>query len=295
MDSLLKELSAKQRSMLAEQEATNNIISKSFDGVSMQLSGASHTLAILGITLGLFGFGIGVYVTYAQYQVYSIYSKNKLLLIESEKIKKEVEELNELMQSYIPKLYKQIKREEIVSILEGLSERPENIINNSSFLLTQTLQKEDFEKLLSASNRLLMTATDNSMLHEMKMQYCTILAQNFTYESMMKDSFKNEFLDKFWQVLRRFFIVDIQNSLEGFGRYMKVKTIERIDYEIDIYFRALETAIHQPSFEIYNPLISKLDKNERLSLLKVLDTKKDQLPKVYNAFKVCLDEVERGE
>ena len=288
IDSMINVLNVKQQNIISEQETTNNIVSKSFDGVSMQLSGASESVGVIGTAIGVLAVILGVYVTYVQIQTSKIYTKNRLALEETEKIKREVEDLNNIIQSNVPKLYEKIKREEINKVMKRLETQPEDIVNHSSLLYTSDLISSDFHSLVRGYLGIEFTSLPSEGKFELKTQFHALFAQHFTYETMMTANVKDEFLSNLYAVFMRLWRADYKATIIGFCKYIQQEKIENVKLDIEYYFFGIEAHGPLELIQLLSTILTVLNHEERLELLEVFIEKEDRLRRVLAGYQQCL-------
>lgn len=86
-------------------EFQQSLNEQTISSISIQLDSASYNLTIFGIIFGVLAIILGVYITFVERKIVEIFKKNEKLLSQSQSIKQEVEELNELIHKDIYGLF----------------------------------------------------------------------------------------------------------------------------------------------------------------------------------------------
>jgi hypothetical protein len=249
----LIELNDKLEKRIIDNEKINL---NTLESISKQLEAASYNLSVFGILFGIGAICLGIYVTYVERKIVKISDENKELLNKNQLIKKEVQDLNTLIQNDINGLYLKIKREETNHIIERLIIVPKDITNVLQTLFSRELKKEDFEKFKIAYNKL--ESKDNNY----KEKFHFIFFQHFLYDSM-KDELIRKDIKNFLEVgIRCSFENDILKSSSDFILATIDLGIDNFKEEITLFFKGLSESIYVDYDEIYKTTFEKLNSRE---------------------------------
>lgn len=249
----LIELNDKLEKRIIDNEKINL---NTLESISKQLEAASYNLSVFGILFGIGAICLGIYVTYVERKIVKISDENKELLNKNQLIKKEVQDLNTLIQNDINGLYLKIKREETNHIIERLIIVPKDITNVLQTLFSRELKKDDFEKFKIAYNKL--ESKDNNY----KEKFHFIFFQHFLYDSM-KDELIRKDIKNFLEVgIRCSFENDILKSSSDFILATIDLGIDNFKEEITLFFKGLSESIYVDYDEIYKTTFEKLNSRE---------------------------------
>jgi hypothetical protein len=170
-------------------ETERSINDKTFNSISTQISVSSYVLSIMGIVFAVVAVCVGAYVTYVERKIVKIGEENRDLLAKNQKIKQDVQDLNNLIQSDIYGLFEKIKRQETVDLLNRLDKVPKDISNICSLLLSRELLQIDFEKLKRAYLNL-----DDDDDH-FKSDYKLLFFQHFLTDTLKDEKLRKDILD----------------------------------------------------------------------------------------------------
>ncbi|MEJ7740591.1 MAG: hypothetical protein WKF97_24505 [Chitinophagaceae bacterium] len=250
-----------------EIETERNINDKTFNSISTQISAASLTLTIMGIAFTVIAIIVGVYVTYVERKIIKIGEENKGLLNKNERIKKDVEDLNRLIQGDIQGLYEKLKRQETIDLIDRLNKVPKDVSNISTLLLSRELHTEDFDKLRKAYQKL------NNVGSSYKDDYKLLFFQHFLTLTLKDEDLKKEILDYIPTAIRCSFENDILKSTHDFIVAVIDKGLNNFKNEINKYFVGLSSSEHKNYPAVYVTLFDSLKtRQNRFDFLNLIDS-----------------------
>lgn len=248
-------------------ETERNINDKTFNSISTQISAASLTLTIMGIVFAIIAIIVGVYVTYVERKIIKIGEENKELLTKNERIKKDVEELNKLIQGDIQGLFSRLKRQETIDLLDRLTRVPKDISNICSLLLSRDLQTEDFDRLKKAYKNL------NPIDGSYKDSYKLLFFQHFLTNTLKDDDLRNEILDFIPSAIQSAFENDILKSTHDFVVAIVDKGINNFKKETTEFFKGLSSSQHKDYDAVYTTIFDTLkNRQNRFDFLNLVDS-----------------------
>lgn len=182
-------------------------ISESQNSIANAIAASDRFLSVASIVIAILIVILGIYVTWCQSRVESI----KKIVEEKEssisRLRKEVEQTNKQINGDLSSLYKKLRREETVTLINRLVEVPEDICNIGRQLLSRELMEEDFEILKRAFSKIEDEEDEN-----MKSRYITLFFQHFAGLSIKDDVLRKSFIDYFYYLIPACFRIDIQKS-----------------------------------------------------------------------------------
>lgn len=184
------------------------------DQLGNQISWSNYLLSLLSLIVTVGGLFLAWYIN-RQYE-------------KIKQMKEIVDKTKKAIDGHTSDLYKKLKREETVSLLQRLMIVPEDISNVCHLLLSRDLRSDDFVYLKG-----LYLKTKNSPLPNSRglSDYMTLLIQHFPYESLIDEDLKGEVAKNITlSILNHMFIKDIKNFFDNVLRYLKEF---RIDSEIN--------------------------------------------------------------
>lgn len=143
--------------------------------ISNQIAAATLGVEILGVVFAIAGIGLGIYIN-------STYQKIV-------KLKNTAEEIKSYIDGHNQALYKKLRRDDTVSILERLSRVPEDILNLSTLLFSRELESEDFPTLKHAYLKAKEAGAFNTSSN-----YLQMFMQHFPYETLKDNDLKSDYL-----------------------------------------------------------------------------------------------------
>jgi hypothetical protein len=234
--------------LLENQQKIND---QTISSISVQLDSASYSLTIFGILFSIAAIILGLYVTYIERKIVKISEENKELLTKNQNIKKEVENLNELIQKDINGLFLKIKREETLHILDRLINVPKDITNVSDSLLSRELLPDDFIKLKKAFLALPINDKDESA-DSFKHSYKSLFFQQF-FDLTLLDIDLRIRMEKFIPYgISQSFENDIIFSSKSLISVLNKKGINEFSKEINEFFKGLSKYQFNKFSPVYN-------------------------------------------
>lgn len=283
------------------------IDSKTYSSISNQLSATSVSLTVIGILFGIIGIIIGVYVTYVERKIVNIRDENKEMLNQSIQIKKDVEELNRLIQQDTYGLFVKIKKEETNHILERLLKVPADITNFFQQLLSRELEINDYDKLKAAYIRL--NEIEKDYEKEYAEDYLLLFFQHFADLAISDLNIKKELIDYMPLAIEQAFENDIIKSTNDLFKLFIDKGISNYKNELNKYFEGVGKSKYNDFKLLYKSIFDKLrnrdsqflvyeliEPTEELKVIKMeygqllLDAFSEANPTISE--KVILDEIE---
>lgn len=253
---------------------------KTIESISKQLDAASYNLTLFGILFGILAICIGVYVTYVERKIVKIGEENKDLLSKNQKIKSEVEELNELIQKDIYGLFQKIKREETLSILDRLVKIPKDIANVCQVLLSRELLPNDFIKLKQAYDNVkksnLADQGEEDNQNHYSSQYKILFFQHFLYQAIKVEDLRKDIKDYIYSGIQSAFENDIIKSTTDFTKAILELGIQNFGNETTDYFKGLSASNHRNYLDVYqiffDNLLSRKNRFEFFNLVNKEET-----------------------
>lgn len=182
-------------------------ISESQNSIANAIAASDRFLSVASIVIAILIVILGIYVTWCQRRVESI----KKIVEEKEsstsRLRKEVEQTNKQINGDLSSLYKKLRREETVTLINRLVEVPEDICNIGRQLLSRELMEEDFEILKRAFSKI-----EDEEDEDMKSRYITLFFQHFAGLSIKDDTLRKSIIDNFYYLIPACFRKDIQKS-----------------------------------------------------------------------------------
>jgi hypothetical protein len=238
-------------------EYQQKLYDQTISSISTQLDSANYSLTIFGLLFAVTAIIIGVYVTYVERKIVRISEENKELLTKNQNIKKEVEDLNRLIQSDIYNLFIKIKKEETEHILQRLTKVPKDIANVCESLLSRDLSPDNFAILKQAYFKL--KETDN----EYKVQYHLLFFQHFYAQSLRDEQIRKDLVDFIPHGIQSSFENDIVKTTSDFILVINEKGPNEFIKEINNYFKGLTASEHKKYESVYETIITNLKQKEK--------------------------------
>jgi hypothetical protein len=257
--------------ILEERMVTEEKINeKSLEGISKQLDAANFNLTLFGILFGIAAILLGAYVTIIERKIVKINEENKELLSKNQKIKQEVENLNDLIQKDIYGLFIKIKKEETLHILDRLINVPKDIANVMKTLLVRELQQEDFQKLKIAFSKI----GDSKMeREEYKGRYYLLFFQHFLNQSLRDETLRKGMLENIPHSIVCAFENDIIKSSKDFAIVIVDCGISNYKEEINKYFEGLSDSQHKDYVDVYKIIFEFMgSRNNRFDLFQIIES-----------------------
>lgn len=251
------------KTLLENQQKIND---QTINSISVQLDSASYNLTIFGILFSIAAIILGFYVTYIERKIVKISEENKELLSKNQNIKKEVENLNELIQKDIYGLFLKIKREETLHILDRLLKIPKDITNVCESLLSRELLPDDFIKLKNAF--LSLPENDQDDNDDYKHSYNSLFFQHYFDLALLDNDLRKHMVEFIPIGINQSFENDIILSSKNFITLLNKKGIKEFSKEINQFFKGLSKYQFSKFTPVYDLFCENLkDKNLIFELL----------------------------
>lgn len=247
----------------------NSVLQTSFSGVSNQISSAGNFLFIVSIIIAILVVGLGIYITFIEKKVSRILKANK-------KIKKEIEDLNEMIQNDITSLYLKLETEETKSLIKRLVNVPEDIGNIASLLLARHISNDEYGNVKKAYLKYKAKYAPNPY-HEGRLgTFQILLFQHFAGLAYSDIEIGKDIENKLDYILSAAFENDIiQSSSAIIKEYMNKK----LDAEkINIFLLAISRSEFKDLQGVYNAIFDTLIvKNKQFEFYETIDNKPELL------------------
>ncbi len=175
-----------------------------YDGAKNQNDQLGHLISYSGYVLAIFGILFAWYINLQ-------YEKIKKMKDTVESTKKYIDEHNK-------ELYKKIKRDETIGLLDRLKEVPEDISNICPLLLSRELLEQDYQYIKESYLKI----KDVRYNGVAKNEYVILFIQHFPYQSLKDADLKTEiiaYIDVF--LLNHMFDRDIKNLFDQIFKYLR--------------------------------------------------------------------------
>lgn len=255
IDEIESKISQMDRHTLAEIEYLKEkldfqqqISEQTINSVSVQLEAASNNLTVFGILFAVAAILLGTYVTRVERKIVRIGEENKSLLAKSQKIKEDVEAVNELIRNDIPKLYTQIKREETENILDRLVNAPNEISEVSYALLSRELFPDNFSKFRQAyQNR---DKVDCNVQHH----YVGVFVRRFLAQTLLDTDLRKDFAGYITQIFYSSLEKEVTKCTLDLATVAVAEGISEFRRELNFFFNGLSDS----KYERYKEIIQLL-------------------------------------
>lgn len=244
-------------------EDQKNINNQTLTCISTQIDAATYNITILSIGIAVALLLLGVYVTFIERKIVKINNHNENLFEKTEKIKAEVEKINDDIKNDIYNLFLKIKREETVHILNRLLKIPKDISNFSNSLLSRELIQSDFFVLKEAFLKVKDIPKKKGILGlDYKEEYLLIFFQHFL-DLCMKDEQIHPNIKLFYETgIKCSFENDIIKSTNDFIKAIIDLGIYNMDEDINLFFEALAISDYKNMDKLYFTIFKNIYKRE---------------------------------
>jgi hypothetical protein len=240
-----------------------------YDGAKDQNNQLSNQISFAGYLLGGFSFILTIFGFFLALFINRQYEKIK-------EMKDIVENTKKYIDKHSEDLYKRIKRNETVDLLNRLKEIPEDITNICPLLLSRNLLEEDF---LCLKDSYLKTK-NNTFDRGVSDQYVILLTQHFPYESLKDIDTKTDIISYInGSLLRNMFNCDVENLFDQVFKYLKETGINSEENKTII--KKLFYHFYKSKFYTNIKLresIKEIIFKSRLSLIDISSIAKEQSP-----------------
>lgn len=257
-------------------EYQQKLYDQTINSISTQLDSANYSLTLFGLLFAITAIIVGVYVTYVERKIVRISEENKELLTKNQNIKKEVEELNRLIQNDIYNLFLKIKKEETEHILQRLIKVPKDIANVCESLLSRDLSTDNFLALRQAYLKL--KESDESYKH----QYHLLFFQHFFAQSLRDTQIRKDILNFIPDGIEAAFENDIIKTTNDFITIIAEKGFSEFKLEINKYFKGLSHSEHKTFKNVYDTILLNLkQKDKAFELFNTIESnEKNRISKI---------------
>ena len=233
-------------------EFQQKLIEQTSNSVSNQLNAASYSLTIFEILFAIAAIGLGFYVTYIERKIVKIGEENKELLAKNQKIKEDIEAVNNLIQSDIHNLFVKIKREETDYILDRLVKAPKEIRDAGYTLLSRELQSENFSKLRQA-----YLNSDQSDLND-EYYWEKLFIRHFLLQTLKDEQLRKKFSAYIGHIFSSALKNEIIKCTSDLATALVDKGILEFKLEINYFFGGLTNSKNKDYQDIIQLLFDKL-------------------------------------
>ncbi len=250
-------------------ETQLSVISNTNSNISNQISSTSNFISIAGLILGFFGLFIGGYVTWMQNKSSKILKKSKDILNEINVSKKEVIEIQELIDSNMNGLYSKIKEQEVEYILRRIEKIPEDINHVFPILASREISDRFFDRFKPLIINESKKENKNKELIE---NLLTLSCQHFPFLvindieilTLLLDCPSN-LIDNFYDIELDEFLVVFINQIQTIGLYKSIDNIVKLLKLINS-----RSSIESFTETIFNTLYNKQNRFEFCRIIKDL-------------------------
>ncbi|WP_426295357.1 hypothetical protein ACN9ML_11875 [Dyadobacter endophyticus] len=216
---------------------------RQLDGIDRSISTASALFGAMSVV----GIALGVYISRQ-------YDKIQKAEIAAREAADEAKRWKSWIEKEPTRIYKLIKREETLHILQKLTLVPENIKNVQNHLLTSDLEYTDFDFLKRGylSIRLNSQSPHHSEYYQ---NYLHVLFHHFAFESAMDRQIRDDFFTHIHQSIRISFASDLERVIPELIRAFTLTDVKLWEKEINMFIDAISDSYYSsfprwPSFII---------------------------------------------
>lgn len=264
-------------------EQNENLTEKSFNSISTQLSVSEVFVGSVSVILTVSGIFLGWYINKKRkqvelisQQVEQLKSDNEELLKKATQAKNEVEQINSDINNNISEVYKKIKREETVHLLNRLVNVPQDISNVCELLVSRELEKEDFDTLKRAYLKLDLYKDSSSFLNNPKNSYKALFFQHFFVQSIKDEEIKQDIIDFIPEGINCAFENDIENTTKEFSIFLQNEDLKQYSELISEYFKGLSQSIYKDYKRVYEVFFENINnRNKQFELFDIVNSIKE--------------------
>lgn len=246
-------------------ESLQNFTDKTFNSLSIQMSGSSYSLTIFGFLFAVIAIFLGLYISNIKDNIEKISGENKDMLAKNKEIKRYVRDIDKYIKGNINGLYLKIKREEISNILKRLVNIPEDINNVAPSLFIADLTDGDFYILKRAYENL------NPVTREFMGTYATIFFQHFFGQTMIDEKLKNAVMSWILNCIDDSFPNDIIKSSKDFVKVINDKGVLHFKDDINSYFIGISSSKHKDFNNLYKIIFDNLKSKNRIDFFNAIE------------------------
>lgn len=248
-------------------DAMKNIVETSNNTIANQIAMVDVVIAIFSLMFAIAGIGLGVYISKLEKSIV----KMKRNVEEKERtitdLAKTVEETDNKIQSDISGLYKQLRNEETLALLNRLDLEPKDITNIGNLLLARPLEDNGFP-ILKRSYLKLVSLDDEidkgilSFRCSYKQQYLLLFFQHYMYLSILDDELRDTIVNNFEHSISCAFKRDIIKSTEDLCKALSVggASFDKMSVLVE-YLKALNKSKYSNLIELKNILQENINKD----------------------------------
>ena len=230
------------------------VMQTSFEGVSANLSSSSNYLTIVAIGIAGVAIFIGIYVTRIERKIVRISEESKKLLETHKTVKKEIDDLNELISKNLMGLYSKLREEETKYLVSRLEKVPQDISNLNDLFLSRELSKEYYPIFKKGFLRI----KKDKDRYKYEDPYLINLFQHFA-DLAIFDPEISESLEPYYGVLfESSFENDVLKSTEDFIRMCVDKNLKEHRDKINKYLIAVNNSRYVEFEKLYKVIYDKL-------------------------------------
>ncbi len=260
------ELVKKELDLLSKQVSSQNSnTDSSFNKISNQIDVAAYSQNLIMGLFTILAIALGVYVTYVEHSVKRLKTDNENLLEETRKIRDETQNINNNINNNFNVIYKKIKEEETIDLLNRIVKTPEDIVNLHPLLATRELHSDKhldlIKKTFENEKKLQNTNTRNLRFH-----ISSLVLQHFSNRFFI-DDFCTSSINDFPSISGNFYDNEIHKLCDDFFNAVAFKEFsEYANYFKSIVNGILNRQISDSSslHPDLNYLFSKFLSNKRL-------------------------------
>ena len=204
-------LEYRQSCLVSRVESAESLMEHHLAVISNELSASDRFLGFFGLFLTLLAIGLGVYVTWMQ-------SRVKRISEQVDKKSKEIEEIQNHINSGFDEFYKKIRRTDTANYVKRLESVPMDVANIIDIMLVRELEAEDFDVLKSAFKKLVELGKENEIPRPQEStsygaKYCMLFFQFFLGNSIRDDFLRERIRNRFSWLVNCCFEVDIKKAM----------------------------------------------------------------------------------
>ena len=231
MDSLQTKFDAIQ----TKSDLLYSIVETANDGVNNQLASATLWLEILAILIVVVGGIVGYYINYKKRQIEQI-----ALLVEEKKLAvermaSETERLDTKIRHNLSDLYKDLRKEETIALLDRLILEPQDIENICTILCAREIEDSGaYEKLRTAylkMKNMLKEQTSSNVVNDCCDNYIVLFYQHFFYDALKDNEISQDFDSYYGMIFARAYKRDVIKSTIDLCRALS-ETTSTFDKEL---------------------------------------------------------------
>ncbi len=222
-------LQAKLDDLQSKTEFLTNVVETANDGVSNQLSSATHLLEVIAILIAIGGLALGSYISHKKRQIekmaQTVDDKKKVVeevarVVDEKKddvdiIAKSTEELDKKIHGDLTGLYKDLRKEETNALLERLVLEPQDVENLGTALCARDIDETGYVKLRTAyfkMKKMLEDGSQENVVRDYSEFYIVLFYQHFFYKALKDEEISPEFEKYYGSIFSRAYKRDMIKS-----------------------------------------------------------------------------------